>query len=225
MMTITVTWGRSGTGMTTDPFPFSQVDTARILSWTDRRIADAAAFPDFADTIVPATSPFGHATSLSFVAAEPTLAALSFDVALGSAGMFADNRDGGARAIHAESQTLRWIAYIAGLVRLAKGHDVWVHVDGAYEAAALCGSGMRQAVAGIEGAHALIVDLYKWILVPIDSFALLYRGAGPGVVAHRRSGALLCLRTRWRGEMVFRLCIVNPQTDSAHVMTVLDTLG
>jgi len=41
---------------------------------------------------------------------------------------------------------------------------------------------------------------------------------------HRRSRALLCLPTCWRGEMVSRLCIVNPQTDPDHVMSVLETL-
>jgi hypothetical protein len=41
---------------------------------------------------------------------------------------------------------------------------------------------------------------------------------------HRRSGALLCLPTRWRGEMVFRLCIVNPETSAAEVLEVLQSL-
>lgn len=41
----------------------------------------------------------------------------------------------------------------------------------------------------------------------------------------RRSGALLCLPTKWRGEEVLRLCIVNPETDPDHVMTVLKTLS
>ena len=42
--------------------------------------------------------------------------------------------------------------------------------------------------------------------------------------AQRRSGALLCLPTKWRGEEVLRLCIVNPETDRNHVMRVLQTL-
>ena len=43
--------------------------------------------------------------------------------------------------------------------------------------------------------------------------------------AQRRSGALLCLPTKWRGEEVLRLCIVNPETDTNHVMSVLQTLS
>ena len=41
---------------------------------------------------------------------------------------------------------------------------------------------------------------------------------------HRRSGALLCLPTRWRGKKVFRLCIVNPETSAKSVLDVLATL-
>jgi len=40
----------------------------------------------------------------------------------------------------------------------------------------------------------------------------------------RRSGALLCLPTTWRGEKVFRLCIVNPKTSPHYVLDVLATL-
>lgn len=40
----------------------------------------------------------------------------------------------------------------------------------------------------------------------------------------RRSGALLCLPTTWRGEKVLRICVVNPQTDPAYVLSVLETL-
>ena len=43
--------------------------------------------------------------------------------------------------------------------------------------------------------------------------------------AQRRSGALLCLPTKWHGEEVLRLCIVNPETDTNHVMSVLQTLS
>ena len=42
--------------------------------------------------------------------------------------------------------------------------------------------------------------------------------------AQRRSGALLCLPTKWRGEEVLRLCVVNPETDTNHVMNVLQSL-
>ncbi|MCI5112176.1 MAG: aminotransferase class V-fold PLP-dependent enzyme [Marivita sp.] len=443
--------------MSHDPFPFAQDDTRRILDWVEGHVAAGpdprngarpavaleaemggaitpdglgaeAAFALFTDVIQPATRPFGHPTSLSFVAAAPTRAALSFDAALGAAGIFAGNWDGGAGAIHAENQALRWLSDlagwpssaggvfvaggtlgnlsalhaarhwhrgrtdtngrgailcsseahssiaavarvmdadlivvpsdpsgrmtataaaahvtpetfafvanggatncgavddIAGLTDLAEAKGVWVHVDGAYGGAAMADPAMRPAFDGIERAHSLIIDPHKWVFAPYDSCALLYRDAAHGAAAHgqravyldtvdksewnpsdyalhltrrarglplwyslvthgtkayaqaiahtraiaedladriaaarwldlllgpnltvilfrpkgktedemirwaeehRRSGALLCLPTRWRGEMVFRLCIVNPQTDADHVMSVLDTL-
>ncbi len=42
---------------------------------------------------------------------------------------------------------------------------------------------------------------------------------------HRVDGTMLCLPTRHRGEMVYRLCIVNPLTESAEVLAVLDSLA
>lgn len=126
-----------------EPFPFPSAVVSDILNWTRERIETGpdpkhgaqtkdvldpvlggsitaegigaeAAFALFKDTIVPATRPFGHPTSLSFVASAPSHAALSFDAALGAAGIFAGNWDGGAGAIHAENQALRWLADLAG---------------------------------------------------------------------------------------------------------------
>jgi glutamate/tyrosine decarboxylase-like PLP-dependent enzyme len=444
--------------LTDDPFPFFPEDVDRILTWVAGHIEDGpdpkngarpaaeldaamgraitpaglgaeAAFRLFTDVIQPATRPFGHPTSLSFVAAAPTRAALSFDAALGAAGIFAGNWDGGAGAIHAENEALRWLSDLAGwpesaggvfvaggtlgnlsalhaarvwhrartgkadrgailcsseahssiaavarvmdaaliavqadaeghmnaeaaeaavtddvfaivanggatncgavddisgLADLAEAKGLWLHVDGAYGGAAMADPSMRSTFDGIERAHSLIIDPHKWVFAPYDSCALLYRDAALGAAAHgqravyldtvdagawnpsdyalhltrrarglplwyslathgteayakaigrtrqiaeeiaeridaashldlllgpnltvllfrpkamddaamidwaeghRRSGALLCLPTRWRGEMVFRLCIVNSQTDPDHVMNVLETLA
>ncbi|MEM6886895.1 MAG: aminotransferase class V-fold PLP-dependent enzyme [Pseudomonadota bacterium] len=132
------------------PFPFPKAVLYDILDWTRRRIEGGpnpthgaqskaaldpllggsitetgigaqAAFELFTNTIVPATRPFGHPTSLSFVASAPSKAALSFDAALGAAGIFAGNWDGGAGAIHAENQALRWLADLAGWGETAGG--------------------------------------------------------------------------------------------------------
>lgn len=396
-------------------------------------IGGARAFKLFSDTIVPSTRPFGHPTSLSFVASAPNQSALSFDAALGAAGIFAGNWDGGAGAIHAENQALRWLtdmagwdtraggvfvaggtlgnlsalyaartwqaqrtadatdvperrailcssdahssiravarvidvdviavppdaqgrldaqaaraAYearvfaivanagarnsgavddIAGLADLAEQHDLWLHLDGAYGLAALADPETRPVFSGIERAHSLIVDPHKWLFAPYDSCALVYRNAADGANAHgqraeylgivddthwnpfdyalhltrrarglplwyalathgtavygaaiaktteiarkiadgidrlpdverilgpqlsvmlfrplqmsdaamngwaerhRRSGAFLCLPTTWRGQKVFRLCIVNPDTSTSDVQDVLQTLS
>ena len=79
------------------------------------------AFDVFTNTIVPSTRPFGDPSSLSFVASAPSNASLSFDAALGAASIFAGNWDGGAGAIHAENQVLRWLADLADLPREAGG--------------------------------------------------------------------------------------------------------
>ncbi|MDA7425968.1 pyridoxal phosphate-dependent decarboxylase family protein [Thalassococcus lentus] len=437
-------------------FPESEVD--RILSWTQDRILNGpdpthgaqshaelepvlggsiteegmgadAAFALFTETIVPSTRPFGHPTSLSFVASAPNPAALSFDAALGATGIFAGNWDGGAGAIHAENQALRWLADlagwgdqaggvfvaggtlgnlsalhaarswkdqraprqgrpailcskeahssiaavarvmdvdlievpsdaagrmsaeaarqayeprvfaivanagatnsgavddIAGLADLAEDHALWLHLDGAYGLAALADPGTRPVFDGIDRAHSFIVDPHKWLFAPYDSCALVYRNAADGANAHgqsgpyldvvdkthwnpsdyalhltrrarglplwyalathgtraygkaiaqtvataraiadgldamprverilgpqlsvilfrptelsdaemdewaeihRRSGALLCLPTVWRGEKVFRLCIVNADTSADEVLSVLRSLS
>ena len=72
------------------------------------------AFKLFSNIIVPSARPFDHPTSLSFVAAAPTPAALSFDAVLGAAEIFAGNWDGGSGAIYAENQALAWLASLAG---------------------------------------------------------------------------------------------------------------
>lgn len=441
-----------------DPFPFPEAVVSDILGWTRKRIENGpdpkhgaqtkyaldqvlggsitengigaeAAFRLFTDTIVPSTRPFGHPTSLSFVASAPSHAALSFDAALGAAGIFAGNWDGGAGAIHAENQALRWLADMAGwpegsggvfvaggtlgnlsalhaartwkarrspkperwailcsseahssisavasvmdvdvvkvrpdvrgridaqaarrawnsrifaivgnagatncgaidditsLAELAQEKEAWLHLDGAYGLAALADPATRSLFAGIENADSFIVDPHKWLFAPYDSCALVYRRAvdaanahgqraeyldavdkthwnpsdyalhltrrarglplwyslathgtrayGRAIAAtlsttqqiaegidalpyldlvlgpqlsvilfrpkkmsdadmdqwaetHRRSGALLCLPTSWRGEKVFRLCIVNPETRADAVLEVLATLN
>ena len=444
--------------MTKDPFPFPDEMLHSMMGWTQAHIAEGPdpthgaptfdelepvlggsvtadgigpeqAFKLFSDTIVPSTRPFGHPASLAFVASAPSQAALGFDAALGAAGIFAGNWDGGAGAIHAENQVLRWLADLAGwpdtaggvfvaggtlgnlsalhaareryrrltgstdrlailaseeahssiaavakvmdvdlilaptddtgrltaqaaetqanaqifaivanggatncgavddidgLANLSQKRGAWLHVDGAYGGAALADQAMQPAFQGIARADSLIVDPHKWLFAPYDSCALVYRDARDGKAAHgqkavyldavdrthwnpsdyaihltrrarglplwfslathgteaytraihqtrqiaetvaagidripgldlilgpqltvilfrpkhmsehemqewsethRRSGALLCLPTRWRGEMVFRLCFVNPRTDATQVLGVLETLS
>ncbi|SPH19614.1 L-2,4-diaminobutyrate decarboxylase [Ascidiaceihabitans donghaensis] len=432
MVTDILTWTRTRILGGQDPKHGAQSNAVLepILggSITPDGIGAEAAFGLFTDTIVPSTRPFGHPTSLSFVASAPSQASLSFDAALGAAGIFAGNWDGGAGAIHAENQALDWLAELAGwdaqaggvfvaggtlgnlcalhaardwksrrcarpdrwailcsaeahssieaaasvmdvdvipvaadatgrmnaqaardawqpnvfaivanagatnsgavddiqgLADLAEARDLWLHLDGAYGLAAIADPETRPIFDGIDRAHSLIVDPHKWLFAPYDSCALIYRNAADAANAHgqsavyldtvdkthwnpsdyalhltrrarglpfwyslathgtqaygdaiattisiardiaqgieriegldlllgpqlsvvlfrpshmsedamvrwaeehRRSGALLCLPTKWRGEMVFRLCIVNPETDAKTVLETLKTL-
>ena len=40
-----------------------------------------------------------------------------------------------------------------------------------------------------------------------------------------RAGTVLIIPTRWKDELVFRLCLVNPRTEAADVLAVLATMG
>jgi L-2,4-diaminobutyrate decarboxylase len=63
----------------------------------------------------------------------------------------------------------------AGIAAVCREHDLWLHVDGAYGAAALAAPSVRALFDGIEQADSLIVDPHKWLFAPFDSCALVYR--------------------------------------------------
>lgn len=120
--------------------------------------------------------------------------------------------------------------YALHLTRRARGLPLWY---------SLATHGTKAYAQAIAHTRAIAEDLAQriatapWLdlLLGPNLTVILFRPKGKAedemvhwAEEHRRSGALLCLPTRWRGEMVFRLCIVNPQTNPDHVMAVLDTL-
>jgi glutamate/tyrosine decarboxylase-like PLP-dependent enzyme len=57
-------------------------------------------------------------------------------------------------------------------------HGLWLHVDGAYGAAAmLCDAG-RAALAGIERADSIVLDPHKWLFQPYELGCALVREPG-----------------------------------------------
>lgn len=54
-------------------------------------------------------------------------------------------------------------------------HDVWLHVDGAYGAAAMFSPELRPLLRGLERANSVSFDLHKWMYVGFDASALLLR--------------------------------------------------
>ncbi len=80
---------------------------------------------------------------------------------------------------------------IAGVVRVAAEHGVWVHVDGAYGLAALCAPSVRHLFDGIEGVDSFIVDPHKWFFAPFDACALLYRNPELARAAHTQHAEYL----------------------------------
>jgi len=80
---------------------------------------------------------------------------------------------------------------LAGAADVAEAHRVWLHVDGAYGAAALAAPSVRPRFIGIERADSLIVDPHKWLFAPFDCCALLYRDPLVGRAAHTQHAEYL----------------------------------
>jgi L-2,4-diaminobutyrate decarboxylase len=64
---------------------------------------------------------------------------------------------------------------LSGIARVCREHDLWFHVDGAYGAGALASERARPRFAGVELADSLVIDPHKWLFVPMDCSAILYR--------------------------------------------------
>jgi aromatic-L-amino-acid/L-tryptophan decarboxylase len=59
------------------------------------------------------------------------------------------------------------------LAEIAKGHDLWLHVDGAYGAAAIFSDQHRELVRGIELADSVTIDPHKWLAMPFAAGVVL----------------------------------------------------
>jgi L-2,4-diaminobutyrate decarboxylase len=78
-----------------------------------------------------------------------------------------------------------------GVGQIARALGLWLHVDGAYGAAALAAPSRRELFNGIELADSFVVDPHKWLFAPFDCAALLYRDPQAGLEAHRQHAAYL----------------------------------
>lgn len=63
------------------------------------------------------------------------------------------------------------------LAELCGEEDIWMHVDGAYGAAAVFGPRARGYLKGIERADSVALDPHKWLFQPFESGCLLLRDA------------------------------------------------
>ena len=64
-----------------------------------------------------------------------------------------------------------------GIADVCADRSLWLHVDGAYGGAALLSPRLRGLFAGIERADSFIVNPHKWLYLPFDCAALVYRDA------------------------------------------------
>ena len=64
---------------------------------------------------------------------------------------------------------------IAAIAEVCRRHDIWLHVDGAYGAAAVFSDKHRRLVQGIELADSITVDPHKWLAMPFAAGVVLTR--------------------------------------------------
>jgi glutamate/tyrosine decarboxylase-like PLP-dependent enzyme len=64
---------------------------------------------------------------------------------------------------------------LAAIAEVCRAHDAWLHVDGAYGAAAIFSDKHRNAVRGIELADSITIDPHKWLAVPFAAGVILSR--------------------------------------------------
>ena len=68
---------------------------------------------------------------------------------------------------------------------------LWFHVDAAYGGGALASPALRPLFAGIERADSVTVDPHKWLFVPYDCGAVLYRDPELARAAHTQNASYL----------------------------------
>jgi glutamate/tyrosine decarboxylase-like PLP-dependent enzyme len=62
---------------------------------------------------------------------------------------------------------------IVALSEIARKHNLWLHVDGAYGAAAIFSDKHRDLVRGIELADSITIDPHKWLAMPFAAGVVL----------------------------------------------------
>ncbi len=80
---------------------------------------------------------------------------------------------------------------LADAADAAKAAGLWLHVDGAYGAAALCAPSVRSKFDGIERADSFVIDPHKWLFAPYDCAALVYRNPIIAGEAHTQHAGYL----------------------------------
>jgi glutamate/tyrosine decarboxylase-like PLP-dependent enzyme len=64
---------------------------------------------------------------------------------------------------------------LPALAAIARAHDCWFHVDGAYGAFAVASRDAPADLAGLREADSLAVDAHKWLFAPVEAGCALVR--------------------------------------------------
>ena len=106
------------------------------------------------------------------------------------------------------------------LADLCAEHGLWLHVDGAYgAAAALCPAG-RAALRGIERADSLVLDPHKWLFQPYELGCVLVREPGLLERTFSLDGAYLRDVERRRGQLPRPLAAADARRARAEAVAV-----
>jgi glutamate/tyrosine decarboxylase-like PLP-dependent enzyme len=103
--------------------PTSEDELAELIgpTVTPEGIGGKEAFRRFVEHIAPHTVSIDHPRYLSFVPGAPTEAAALFDLIVGASSMYGGSWLEASGAVHAENESLRWLADLAGLPESAGG--------------------------------------------------------------------------------------------------------
>ncbi len=80
---------------------------------------------------------------------------------------------------------------LAGVAKIAKENNWWMHVDGAYGGAGLLSPLVRDLYNGLEHADSFITDPHKWWFAPFDCAAILYKDPAQAVKVHTQDASYL----------------------------------
>jgi glutamate/tyrosine decarboxylase-like PLP-dependent enzyme len=75
---------------------------------------------------------------------------------------------------------------LAKIADIARRHDTWFHIDGAY--GALAAIAERGKFEGMELADSISLDAHKWLYQPLDCGCLLYRSSEAAQKAFSHTG-------------------------------------
>jgi aromatic-L-amino-acid/L-tryptophan decarboxylase len=64
---------------------------------------------------------------------------------------------------------------LSELASIARAHNLWFHIDGAYGAPAAMVADQKPLFAGLELADSVSLDPHKWLYTPVDCGCLLFR--------------------------------------------------